>query len=129
LRRLVVDLDGTLTIDEPGVSYADKRPNPGVVERLREYKAQGFEIVIATARNMRTFANSIGRINAHTLPVVIEWLQRNDVPYDEIHVGKPWCGNDGFYIDDRCIRPDEFESLSYAQIRDLLGMPPARDGA
>lgn len=129
LRRLVIDLDGTLTIDEPGVPYAEKRPNPEVVARLREYHAQGFEIVIATARNMRTYANSVGKINAHTLPVVIDWLTRHAVPYDEIHVGKPWCGNDGFYIDDRAIRPDEFHHLTYAQICDLLGMSPPGDGA
>jgi capsule biosynthesis phosphatase len=125
LRRLVIDLDGTLTIEDPGVPYADKLPDPGVVEKVREYRRQGFEIVIATSRNMRTYASSVGKINAHTLPTIIDWLRKHDIPYDEIHVGKPWCGTDGFYVDDRSIRPEEFRTLGYDQIRRLLHM----DGA
>ena len=120
MKRLVMDLDGTLTIDDPAMPYPDKAPNLPVIEQLRAYKAQGFEIIIATARNMRTHGNNLGRINAQTLPVILTWLQKHDVPYDELHVGKPWCGHDGFHVDDKAIRPDEFVRLSYAEIRDLL---------
>jgi capsule biosynthesis phosphatase len=74
---------------------------------------------------MRTYASSVGKINAHTLPTIIDWLRKHDIPYDEIHVGKPWCGTDGFYVDDRSIRPEEFRTLGYDQIRRLLHM----DGA
>ncbi len=108
MKRLVIDLDGTLTVDAPGVPYPDKPPNLPVIERLREYRAAGFEIVIATARNMRTHAGNIGRINALTLPVILAWLDRHQVPYDEVHVGKPWAGHEGFYVDDRAVRPREF---------------------
>jgi capsule biosynthesis phosphatase len=54
------------------------------------------------------------------LPVIIDWLKKHDIPYDEIHVAKPWCGNDGFYIDDKSIRPSEFAQLSYEEIQQLL---------
>lgn len=121
MKRLIFDLDGTLTLDEPDVSYAEKRPWLEIIERLREYKSAGFEIIISTARNMRTHGNNIGRINAQTLPIIIEWLTRHNVPYDEIHVGKPWCGTDGFYVDDKAIRPSEFASMSYRDIQKLLG--------
>jgi len=124
MRRLVIDLDGTLTIDDPTRSYADKLPNPAIVARLREYAGQGFEIVIATARNMRTHACNVGKINAQTLPVIIEWLRHHDIPYSEIHVGKPWAGDEGFYIDDKAVRPDEFATLSYAEIAALLKLAP-----
>ncbi|NIJ07985.1 capsule biosynthesis phosphatase [Sphingomonas vulcanisoli] len=120
MKRLVFDLDGTLTHDEPGVSYADKRPRADMVAQLRAYKAQGFTIIIASSRNMRTHGNSVGMINAKTLPVMFEWLARHDIPYDEVHIGKPWCGEDGFYIDDKAIRPSELRDLSYEQIRELL---------
>jgi capsule biosynthesis phosphatase len=120
LKRLVIDLDDTLTRPDPARSYADKAPNLPVIEKLREYKAEGFEIIVQTARNMRTHNNSIGKINAHTLPVIIEWLKRHDVPYDEIHVGKPWCGADGFYVDDRAIRPSEFLALTRDEIQALF---------
>lgn len=104
MKRLVVDLDGTITREELGGTYTDKQPDIELVARLREYKELGFEIVIYTARNMRTFENSIGKINAHTLPIIIEWLRRHDIPFDEIHVGKPWCGTEGFYVNDRAIK-------------------------
>jgi capsule biosynthesis phosphatase len=54
------------------------------------------------------------------LPVMIEWLRRHDVPYDELHIGKPWCGEDGFYVDDRAVRPSEFLSKSYEELRALV---------
>ena len=38
---------------------------------------------------MKTHAKAVGRINALTLPVLIDWLQPHDVPYAEIYVGKP----------------------------------------
>jgi len=120
MKRLVFDLDGTLTYDDPGLSYADKRPREDMVALLRQYRADGFTIIIASSRNMRSHANSVGVINAKTLPVMFEWLARHEIPYDEIHIGKPWCGEDGFYIDDKAIRPSELRSMSYDEIRALL---------
>jgi capsule biosynthesis phosphatase len=120
MKRLVFDLDGTLTRNEPGVAYDCKLLDHTVAARLREYANDGFSIIIYTARNMATYHNSVGHINAQTLPVIIEWLKRNEIPFDEIHVGKPWCGEDGFYVDDRAIRPAEFVSLSREQIMALV---------
>lgn len=121
MKRLVMDLDGTITREDPTVGYADKVPDPEIVARMREYRDMGFAIVIYSARNMRTFENSVGKITAHTVPVIIDWLKRHDIPYDEIHVGKPWCGTDGFYVDDRAVRPSEFVSLTREQILALIG--------
>ena len=116
MKRLVVDLDGTLTLGVEGQDYALAKPNLPLIERLREYKAKGFEIVIHTSRNMRTHAGSIGKLNVHTLPVILDWLKRHDVPHDELVMAKPWCGYEGFYIDDRSVRPDEFLSLDYDEL-------------
>lgn len=119
MKRLVVDVDLTLTL--PGdQDYSNKFPNIPFIEKLRLYKDQGFEIVIFSARNMRTYDGNIGKINKFTLPVLIEWLNQNNVPFDEIIMGKPWCGTDGFYIDDKAIRPSEFLDLSYDQINELI---------
>ncbi len=69
---------------------------------------------------MRTHQGNIGKINANTLPVIIEWLTKNNIPFDEIHIGKPWCGNGGFYVDDKAIRPNEFTEFNYDEILDLI---------
>ncbi|WP_353497664.1 HAD-IIIC family phosphatase [Vibrio sp. CB1-14] len=119
MKRLIVDLDGTLTQANTS-DYLNVLPNKNLIASLKNYKNEGFEIVIATARNMRTYEGNVGKINIHTLPTIVEWLEKHEVPYDEILVGKPWCGFDGFYIDDKAIRPSEFNSLSYEEIMQLL---------
>lgn len=119
MKRLVVDLDDTISITEEG-DYVNSRPVIPLINKLREYKAQGFEIVIQSSRNMRTYESNIGKINIYTLPNIISWLKKYDVPFDEVYVGKPWCGFEGFYVDDKSVRPAEFINLTYEQIQDLL---------
>lgn len=119
MKRLIMDLDDTISFTTSG-DYHNSVPNISVVNKLHEYKSKGFEIVINTSRNMRTYEGNIGKINANTLPIIIEWLDKHNVPYDEIYTGKPWCGFDGFYVDDKSIRPSEFAELSLEQIYELL---------
>ena len=121
MKKIIIDLDGTLTLGD-NVNYEAVSPNLDVVRVLREYAEKGFEITIFTARNMRTYEGNIGKINANTLPVIIEWLHKHKIPYDEIHIGKPWCGTEGFYVDDKAIRPDEFVNLKYEQIKKIVGI-------
>lgn len=118
-KSLIIDLDGTLTIDDD-LPYIDKRPNLPLIARLREYKAQGFSIVIFTSRAMRSYKGDIDQIRANALPIILEWLKKHSVPFDNIILGKVWCGFSGFYVDDRAIRPSEFVSLSHSQIEQLL---------
>jgi len=108
-RALVVDIDGTLCPSKTAdADYADLAPHAAMLERLRAWRAAGYRIVLHTSRNMRTYEGNLGLINKHTAPVLLAWLERWDVPYDELHFGKPWAGDDGFYVDDRAVRPDEF---------------------
>ena len=123
MKRLIFDLDDTLCTTQNG-DYANAQPITEVVEKLREYHRQGFTIVINTSRNMRTYQGNIGAINKNTLPIITEWLDRHDIPYHELYVGKPWCGFEGFYVDDKAIRPDELVKLSYAEICQLLDLTP-----
>lgn len=118
---VVIDVDGTLAgRHESGHSYSDAPPVPNVVHRIRGLKQQGYWIILYTSRNMRTYDGNIGRIMRHTAPVLVEWLARNEIPYDELHFGKPWCGHDGFYVDDRAIRPREFVTMQHEEIEALL---------
>ncbi|MBY6059424.1 HAD-IIIC family phosphatase [Leisingera daeponensis] len=119
MKRIIIDLDNTLAGPKTD-SYADCDPIPEVIEKLRNYKEMGFEITVHTSRNMRSFDNNVGKITAVTVPVIAQWLETHDVPYDEIWVGKPWCGTEGFYVDDRSVRPDEFVNLSPDEISQLI---------
>lgn len=127
MNKIVLDLDGTLTLDDAGLDYPSKAINAEVVTRLREYKAEGYLICIYTARGMNSKQQSIGRINSEILPEIITWLKSNDIPFDELHIGKPWCGPEGFYVDDRTIRPSEFSSLTHQEILSMLASEGEND--
>lgn len=120
MKKLIVDVDMTLTKGKGEKGYEDAIVNRDLVEKIKEYKAMGFSIVLNTSRNMNSYNNNVGLINKKTLPVIINWLEQNEIPYDEIYVGKPWCGHEGFYIDDKAIRPSEFINMSYNEIIELL---------
>jgi capsule biosynthesis phosphatase len=120
-KTLVLDVDGTLCpIKGSAEAYGDLVPEPAMIERLRSYRDAGYYIVLQTSRNMRTYDGNVGLINANTLPDLIEWLRRHEIPHDEVHVGKPWAGSDGFYVDDRAVRPAEFLALSADEIAERI---------
>ena len=126
-KSIVIDIDGTLCpIKKNGESYADLECYRDMRDALRAYREQGFYIILMTSRNMRTFDGNLGLILANTAPVLLEWLKQHDVPYDEIHFGKPWPGKGGFYVDDRAIRPGEFLHMTYEQIQAVLDAEQTR---
>jgi capsule biosynthesis phosphatase len=119
---LVVDIDGTLCeLRKEGQLYSELMPRMDVVDKLREYHVNGYRILLYTSRNMRTYSGNIGLINRHTAPVLLEWLSKWNIPFDELVFGKPWPRSKGFYVDDRAIRPNEFISMSEQQIQEMLG--------
>ncbi|ECR5117113.1 capsular biosynthesis protein, partial [Salmonella enterica] len=119
-KKIIIDIDMTLTKGKGPGGYEDALVNKDLVVKLKEYKEQGFMIVLNTSRNMNSYNNNIGLINKNTLPILIKWLEVNSIPYDEIYVGKPWCGHEGFYVDDKAIRPSEFINYSYDEIVEIL---------
>lgn len=119
MKKLVLDLDDTISFTVNG-EYTNAIANFELLEKIKQYKEIGFSITIYTARNMRTFEGNVGKINVHTLPTILEWLDNHNVPYDEVIVGKPWCGHDGFYVDDRAIRPSEFVNMTFDEITEML---------
>jgi len=121
-RCIVMDVDGTLCPKKrPEESYEELLPHPEVVARLREYRAEGFYVILATSRNMNSYDGNLGLITARTAKTLMAWLDRHEIPYDELHVGKPWGGKGGFYVDDKAIRPSEFLKLSYEEVLELVG--------
>jgi capsule biosynthesis phosphatase len=119
-KRVVFDIDGVLCKKDPSLDYADRVPHPDITKKVREYNKRGYYIILYTARNMNTHEGRIGRINADTAKTLLQWLDKYDIPHDEIHYGKPWCGHDGFYVDDKAIRPSEFLNSSSKEVLDIL---------
>lgn len=119
-KRIVFDIDGVLCKKDPNLDYADREPQKEVVEKLEEYQESGYYIILYTARNMNTHEGRLGRINADTAKTLLEWLDKYEIPHDEIHYGKPWCGHKGFYVDDKAIRPTELLKYTREEIESLL---------
>ena len=61
----------------------------------------------------------MGLINKNTAKVLSAWLDKWNIPYDEILYGKPWPGHKGFYVDDRTVRPDEFLNCSVDELNEI----------
>ncbi len=109
----VFDIDGTLCpIKKKDERYEDLIPYAPMVQKLQWYHDRGAKIILYTSRNMNSYGGNIGIINAKTAKVLLAWLDRWAIPYDEIHYGKPWPGPNGFYVDDRTVRPSEFLNLT-----------------
>jgi len=118
--RIIIDLEVTLTISDPDSGCEKHMPRIEVVAKLAEYPKLGYEIVIHTAQNMKKFPGNLGKININTQPVKLNWLETHKIRYDEVIVAKPWCVEAVFYVDNRAIRPSQFNQLSPAQINYLL---------
>jgi len=119
--KIVIDIDGTLCpIKKTDEDYSDLVPYKSILSKLIEYKNAGAYIILYTSRNMRTYNGNLGQINAITAKTLLAWLDKWNIPYDEIFYGKPWPGEDGFYVDDRSIRPDEFINYNTEEIRQLF---------
>ena len=116
--KIIIDLDDTICSTNNG-DYENSIPKEKVIKKIKEYKNLGFEIIIYTSRNMRTYKGNVDLIKANTLPIIIKWLKKFNVPYDQIIVGKPWPSFGGFYVDDKAIRPDEFVNLTYSEIQKI----------
>ena len=104
----VFDIDGTICpIKGKDEKYEDLVPYENVVKKMIELHNNGAKIVLFTSRNMNSYNGNIGLINKNTAIILNKWLEKWQIPYDEIIFGKPWPGHHGFYVDDRSIRPNE----------------------
>jgi capsule biosynthesis phosphatase len=120
-KSIIVDVDGTLCpIKSESESYSDLIPSAAVLKQLSNYRKNGFRVILHTARNMRTFNGNQGEINKHTAPILLEWLDRHKIEFDEIHFAKPWPGHQGFYLDDRAVRPREFLHNSFQELEEIM---------
>jgi len=89
--RIVVDIDGTLThIKYPGEKYGELAPYPHIREWLQRMKREGHTIVIYTSRRMKTHGGNVGRVLAESGGDLLAWLKTNDIPCDELYLGKPF---------------------------------------
>lgn len=99
--RFCFDLDNTL-VTYPRVEgdYGTVKPKDRMISLLRDLKAAGHYIIIATARRMKTHGGNVGAAVRDIGLVTLQTLNELDIPHDEIHFGKPQAD---VYIDDLAV--------------------------
>jgi len=101
-KRICIDLDGVISqLKQANETYGDVKPVDGASEKIKALKEAGHYIIILTARHMKTCEGNVGLVQKRVAAITLKWLEENDIPYDEIHFGKPWAD---IYIDDNAYR-------------------------
>lgn len=125
----VFDVDGTLCpIKKENEKYEDLIPYDAIIDKMTYYHDRGAKIILYTSRNMNTYKGNIGLINKYTADVMKDWLKKWNIPYDEIVFGKIWPGHNGFYVDDRTIRPNEFIENDVVALNDICKKSRLKEG-
>jgi capsule biosynthesis phosphatase len=120
----VIDVDGTICeAQKPEGSdsfdYENALPIQPVIEKIRELHAAGNWITLFTARGMRTYQGDRESIEIVVRPVLEEWLEKHNVPYDNLIMGKPW-GKNVYYVDDRALSPADFAETPANEFATLI---------
>ena len=99
--RIVIDLDGVICkLKKANETYLEVKPNKDLISKMREWKKEGHYLIIYTGRHMRTCNGNVAEVTKKIGPITSEWLKKWDIPFDEIHYGKPYGD---IYIDDLAI--------------------------
>jgi len=101
IKRFCFDLDQTLvTSSRIKGDYTTVEPIMNNIKMVQRLSEQGHYIIIHTARRMLTHSANVGKIIADVGQITLETLRQFNIPYDELHFGKPYAD---FYIDDKAI--------------------------
>ena len=126
--RIVLDLDGVIcSLKKPNETYLEVQPNEDVISKMREWKKDGHYLIIHTGRHMKTCDGNVEEVIKKIGPVTSEWLKKWDVPFDEIHYGKPYGD---VYIDDLGITFSSVKQLEkkMKEIKPIFVIPMAGKG-
>jgi capsule biosynthesis phosphatase len=121
-QTFIMDVDGTICrtaeLEDGTFDYENSTPIIAVIERINEMYDAGHQIIICTARGMRTYEGDVKQIEKKVKPILEKWLTDHGVKYHKLVVGKAW-GENPIYVDNRNLsvksfaveNPDFFESI------------------
>ena len=119
--RICIDLDGTIcTLKKPNENYTEVKVQLGAKEFIDKLHQDGHTIIINTARNMQTQGHNVGKVMKNIGKITLDWLEENEIYYDEIFFGKP---NADITIDDRVVRYTDWNKMD---INELIKMGKER---
>lgn len=104
MKKLVIDIDGTICEQGPSHLYPMAKPIQAMIDKINRLHEEGWEIALWTARGMAYNDHSSGA-DAFFRKMTEGWLERHGVKYHTLMFGKPTAT---YYIDDRAMKPEEF---------------------
>jgi capsule biosynthesis phosphatase len=114
--KVCIDIDGTICPTRKShEKYEDLVPLDDAVTSIQSLKQEGNYIILYTARNMKTQSNNIGKIIAKQGKVLIDWLEKWEIPFDELLFGKPLAD---IYIDDKGYKFENWKT-TYTDLQSL----------
>ncbi len=120
---IAVDFDGTCcNMEFPLIG----EPKPGVKEALTRFRELGYQIMIWTCRtshfNYDVFGGSPLKqtMERDRVKEMIAWLDKHEIPYDDIDDGSRGKPGADFYLDDKAIRFDESQGNNWATITQFI---------
>jgi capsule biosynthesis phosphatase len=109
---IIFDIDNTICERKLGnMTYADVKPFPEAIETLRQLKEDGHTIILQTGRHMKTCAGNQGRVLALQGKILLDWLDKYKIPYDELWWNKPHAD---LIVDDAAHRHTDWETTRVA---------------
>lgn len=123
--RAVFDLDDTICVHR-NRDYVNAIPIECTIDKIRKMKQDGWEIVIYSARGQVSCKGDIREIERKNRQVVEDWLQKNQVPCDELLFGKP-IGD--VYVDDKGMSLNDFLSQPFCYLNGGSGKSVYRIGS
>ena len=119
--RIVFDLDETICVHRDR-DYEHAAPVSRVISRMVELKRNrpDCEIVIHTARGMKSCNGDAAAADKKNRAVTETWLKRHGVPYDSLVFGKPFADA---YVDDKAVSREEWERLGWSRMYGFSGKP------
>ena len=119
--RIVFDLDETICVHRDR-DYEHAAPVSRVISRMVELKRHrpDCEIVIHTARGMKSCNGDATAADRKNREVTEAWLKRHGVPYDSLVFGKPFADA---YVDDKAVSREEWERLGWIRMYGFSGKP------
>lgn len=109
--RIVFDVDDTISHNPNKLPYSECVPDMVAIEKINQLKRElDCEIILHTSRGMISCSGNIGRIIKKNREVLVNWLKKYNVSYDELIFGKPIAD---LYVDDKAMHVDDFKEQTF----------------
>ena len=111
MKSIVFDLDDTICrpnhkANDTYNKYVLACPNYRVIHFMKYLHHKDYRIIISSARRMLTHNGDVAKIIEDVYEVTEAWLNKYNVPYDELHFGKPYSST--YYVDDKAMNLKDF---------------------